>query len=318
MELNKYSEIKQGNSLTIGSYAAKKANSSSSGSSSSNKSVGLDRIIWGQDDDGGDLDGDLTCGGNIYIVDNYDDNEDDDENEEEYIGATRKQEPIMALSIADDLKDKFDNDEGGNLYVKRQLVADEEVKSKEIYGNNIYVDYNNTKTNIIDLLLPIGSIIMFNGSSPIPDGWAVCNGTKGTPNLVNRFVIGCGSVSDIGRTGGVTQTSLTVDNLPPHTHTAKTTLKINNAEIEAKQDQYIPTLDEIIYSKIKNGENNEEWIMAVQNGRGEDLNLNGISAYDLINENNYEIETTIEQTGGGVSFTNLPPFYSLIYIMRIS
>lgn len=157
MILNKYSEIKQ-NSTTIGSYSSKKSSSSSS-SSSSNKSVGLDRIIWGQDDDGGDLDGDLTCGGNIYIVDNYDENEDDEnEDTDSYIGATRKQEPIMPLSIAEDLKDKFDNDEGGNCYVKRQLVVDKNITTPEIYSKTIYLDYpelkndSSNKTNLLDIL----------------------------------------------------------------------------------------------------------------------------------------------------------------------
>lgn len=122
MILNKYSGSKDG--TTIGAYVAPSSKGSGSSSSSSNKTVGLDREIWGQEDDGGDLDGDLTCGGNIYIIDNYDDSEDDDEDVDEYVGAQRKPMPISVLSAADELSSKFDNDEGGNLYVKRQLVVD--------------------------------------------------------------------------------------------------------------------------------------------------------------------------------------------------
>jgi hypothetical protein len=30
---------------------------------------------------------------------------------------------------------------------------------------------------------------MFNGaSSEIPEGWAICDGTNGTPNLIGRFI----------------------------------------------------------------------------------------------------------------------------------
>lgn len=36
-------------------------------------------------------------------------------------------------------------------------------------------------------LLPIGSIIMFNGSE-IPEGWSICDGTNGTPNLIDKFI----------------------------------------------------------------------------------------------------------------------------------
>ncbi|MQL47142.1 hypothetical protein GEA64_03665 [Photorhabdus khanii] len=39
-------------------------------------------------------------------------------------------------------------------------------------------------------------IVMFSGSS-IPDGWALCDGkTDGTPNLINRFIMG-GTTQDI-------------------------------------------------------------------------------------------------------------------------
>lgn len=37
--------------------------------------------------------------------------------------------------------------------------------------------------------LPSGTIVMYSGNT-IPDGWALCDGTNGTPNLVERFIIG--------------------------------------------------------------------------------------------------------------------------------
>lgn len=67
-------------------------------------------------------------------------------------------------------------------------------------------------TQWIHKLLPKGSIIMFNGlSSEIPNGWAICDGNNGTPNLINKFVK-ASTVS--GNTGGGDQITLTVDNLP--------------------------------------------------------------------------------------------------------
>ncbi|HSQ18353.1 MAG TPA: hypothetical protein VLM83_11685 [Anaerolineales bacterium] len=39
--------------------------------------------------------------------------------------------------------------------------------------------------------VPRGAIIMWYGSEgEIPDGWALCNGSKGTPNLKDRFIAG--------------------------------------------------------------------------------------------------------------------------------
>lgn len=37
--------------------------------------------------------------------------------------------------------------------------------------------------------LPIGAIIMFNGeSNKIPNNWHICDGTEGTPNLIDNFI----------------------------------------------------------------------------------------------------------------------------------
>ena len=36
--------------------------------------------------------------------------------------------------------------------------------------------------------LPKGSIIMFNSAENIPDKWQICDGTNGTPNLVDKFI----------------------------------------------------------------------------------------------------------------------------------
>lgn len=37
--------------------------------------------------------------------------------------------------------------------------------------------------------LPAGTIVMFNGSSDIPEGWAICDGRNGTPNLIDKFIV---------------------------------------------------------------------------------------------------------------------------------
>ena len=73
--------------------------------------------------------------------------------------------------------------------------------------------------------LPKGMIVAFN-SAEAPEGWAICDGTKGTPDLKNKFIIGAnpgaayGTTSGpaLGTTGGNQAISLTADNLPPHKH----------------------------------------------------------------------------------------------------
>ena len=59
--------------------------------------------------------------------------------------------------------------------------------------------------------VPQGIIAMWSGAvNAIPGGWALCDGTNGTPNLRDRFIVGAGSSYAVGATGGATT----------HTHTA--------------------------------------------------------------------------------------------------
>ena len=66
--------------------------------------------------------------------------------------------------------------------------------------------------------IPDGGIIIWSGSIlNIPKGWLLCDGTLGTPDLKDKFVMGTGTLP-IGSIGGTKQIILTQDNLPPHAH----------------------------------------------------------------------------------------------------
>ena len=53
-------------------------------------------------------------------------------------------------------------------------------------------------------LIPAGLIAQFQGAIvDIPDGWANCDGTQGTPDLRSLFVRAAGSGVAINETGGV-------------------------------------------------------------------------------------------------------------------
>ena len=69
--------------------------------------------------------------------------------------------------------------------------------------------------------VPTGGIIMWSGSVlAIPTGWALCDGTDGTPNLQDRFVVGAGSSYAVGDTGGATTVALSAAQMPQHRHYA--------------------------------------------------------------------------------------------------
>ncbi len=48
-----------------------------------------------------------------------------------------------------------------------------------------------------------GFIVMWAGDiADIPAGWHICDGTMGTPDLRNKFIVGAGSTYVPGDTGG--------------------------------------------------------------------------------------------------------------------
>lgn len=67
--------------------------------------------------------------------------------------------------------------------------------------------------------VPKGSILPWYGKlSDIPSGFALCNGSNGTPNLLDRFLVGAGSSYSLGATGGEAKHKLTIAEMPSHTH----------------------------------------------------------------------------------------------------
>jgi hypothetical protein len=63
-------------------------------------------------------------------------------------------------------------------------------------------------------------IILWSGSiASIPSGFALCDGTSGTPDLRDRFIVGAGSTYAVDATGGSADATL-----PTHTHTATSTV----------------------------------------------------------------------------------------------
>ena len=142
----------------------------------------------------------------------------------------------------------------------------------KINDNELYVIPENNTSSII----PSGLIMMYYGNT-IPDGWALCDGTNGTPDLRNRFIIGAGGTYNSGETGGESVHVLTIDEMPKHSHKMK----------------YDST----------------GWTAIRQSHGTDGIVENTTSSYDG--------QYSTEEVGNGNAHNNMPPYYALCYIMKL-
>ena len=155
----------------------------------------------------------------------------------------------------------------------------EDLKTK-VDGNTTNIatnttDITNIKNEIKNLqdAMPVGSIIMYNGKAEeIPSGWAICDGTNGTPNLLDRFIL---ASTYCGGTGGQSQITLSVSQLPPHKH----------------------RVAKCWYGKSDNAPDRQ------------------VVRWDDSFDTNEQVWTG--ETGLGLPINIMPPYYRLIYIMKV-
>ena len=117
----------------------------------------------------------------------------------------------------------------GNLEVTSGTVS-----AQSLEATSLVVNGNITASTSGSLsgygVTPVGGIIMWSGSpADIPDGWALCDGRTSnghtTPNLSGKFIVGYSSsdsdYNPVGKTGGEKKHTLTVAEMPSHTHNMK-------------------------------------------------------------------------------------------------
>lgn len=99
--------------------------------------------------------------------------------------------------------DKGDNSPSSVGFVKQQLDA----LKQEI------LDMIPTNDEISRLAaLPRGSIIIWT-SQTVPTGWHICDGTDGTPDMRDKFIVGASNKRDINVIGGASTTSISLEGL---------------------------------------------------------------------------------------------------------
>lgn len=161
-----------------------------------------------------------------------------------------------------------------------------------------------------------GIIVMWSGLlSQIPEGWVLCDGTNGTPDLRDKFIVGAGREYTIGDTGGEKEVTLTVSQLPSHNHTAgyagahshtgSTNVSGSHTHSYRSFSGYD---DDSAYSPGK-------W--RIRSRPNETTSSSGSHSHSLSINSAGSHTHTINNTGGGKPHENRPPYYALAFIMYI-
>ena len=139
-------------------------------------------------------------------------------------------------------------------------------------------------------LMPKGTIVAYNGTTNIPNGWRICDGNHGTPDLRGRFILGQSTSKRFGSKGGEERVRLTEGQMPSHNHSMSSN---GNHGHHLKWARNSDTTGK--------GFDRSYWEWNIRNGQKSSGNHSH----------------TIYHKGGNQSHNNMPPYYVLVYIMKV-
>ena len=163
--------------------------------------------------------------------------------------------------------------------------------------------------------IPVGGIIMWSGTiATIPSNWSLCNGSNGTPDLRNTFVIGAHSDSSGAKTtvtGSATASGGSKDaTLVSHEHTTDSIIETGSTSAKDLSGAI---------TKISEGFNANGTATGVFSKTNDGNNdITGSSSTSPVSGVTMDVNHRHSTDTQGTSATNanLPPYFALAYIMR--
>ena len=185
--------------------------------------------------------------------------------------------------------------------------------------------------SVTNALVPIKGIIMFSGTAAeVPANWSLCDGSNGTPDLRNKFVISSQSYDtgdnrwETNITGTGTATGGSKDShLPSHTHGINTS---GNATLTDPGHNHGITepnsgnghKHSISFTNTDSGFGRSEESGSGGQAGTNDTNFSttGITIDD--NTTGITLGGSTESQGSSNVNQNLPPYFALAFIMRVT
>ena len=228
------------------------------------------------------------------------------------------------VSIYEDVQEvayNQDSDNDGDLDHKRAYVSR---YAKCGRGGLESFNFNLLKrfTPLTGLSMPIGLISMWSGAiADIPQGWVLCNGANGTPNLRDRFIVGAGGTYNVRTVGGQSEVALSESQMPSHNHSGTTgnagSHKHTGSTYSGGSHSHSGTAaGPYSGSGIAGGGGFDGGGNSFRN-RSISINSSGSHSHTL-NMNsagNHNHTLTTNNKGGNAAHENRPPYFALAYIM---
>ena len=178
-------------------------------------------------------------------------------------------------------------------------------------------------------LFVTGMILMYTGSSA-PSGWAICNGQNGTPDLRDRFIVGAGSAYSVNNTGGSADAILVshTHNLQNHVHgvnltTGNQSANHNHTFSGSNTHNHSYTFLErnvahgggsSAFSRTTTSATTGNATITISGNTG---NNSGNHNHAVSGNTGTPSTNTTDTLGESATNKNLPPYYALMFIMKL-
>lgn len=254
--------------------------------------------------------------------------------------------------------DEIATDAVGSDEIATDAVGSDEIATGAVDSDEIAdgaVTAAKLADDAIPSSVPSGTIVMWAGTSLSDEGWAFCDGsavsrttyaklfevigvrfgsgngstTFNLPDLRDRFIVAWGSDYGIGATGGSNTTTLSVVNLPSHTHPViedtgnQSVSHTHNGPTDSDGNhRHGITYRAQRWGGVASGFGDTVLAIADWNTHDPNTDYDGDHTHPFTTKGNNEnhihsMDFTSGSTGSGTAIENRPLYYALAYIMKL-